>query len=490
MHVPLRFSSVTFAWPGQAPLFRDLSLQLPPGWTGIVGANGSGKSTFLALACGLEPGGGTILRPRSVALCTQQVDAPPGAWRPDAEDHGILGVERDWFERWTTLSHGERKRAQVAWALAARPELLALDEPTNHVDAETRLRLVERLRRFRGIGLLVSHDRELLDTLCTRCLVLEPPIAVLRHGNWTEAGAQVRREQAEEQQQAQAARREVRRLQDEVHRRRAWTATRERARSRHGLDRHDADGRARANAARLTDGSSGAQLRQLDGRVRQARERASHLAIRKDYQGTVHFAEEPAHRDRLVRLAAGPIGIAPGIVLDIPEIEVGPRDRIAVVGPNGAGKSTLVRALRQHLEVPALVMPQEIPAEEGLATLERARGLGGARLGHLLQIVARLGSDPERLLASAAPSPGEVRKLLLALAMEERVGLLILDEPTNHLDLPSILRLEEALAGYAAALVLVSHDRPFLEALCRTTWRLSLETSGRRVLAVYPGMEA
>lgn len=107
--------------------------------------------------------------------------------------------------------------------------------------------------------------------------------------------------------------------------------------------------------------------------------------------------------------------------------------------------------------------------------LDRARQLAGDRLGHLMTIVSRLGSRPDRLLASVQPSPGETRKLLLALGMVYAPCIVIMDEPTNHMDLPSIEALETALADCPCSLLLVSHDRRFLRQLTRTTWRIAAE---------------
>jgi ATPase subunit of ABC transporter with duplicated ATPase domains len=120
-------------------------------------------------------------------------------------------------------------------------------------------------------------------------------------------------------------------------------------------------------------------------------------------------------------------------------------------------------------------MPQEISARQSSLVLDLARELAGENLGWVMNMVSRLGSRPERLLESRMPSPGEVRKLLLSIGLLEKPWLVILDEPTNHLDLPSIERLESALAGTQAALLLVSHDRPFLKALTDTAWEIEPE---------------
>ena len=131
-------------------------------------------------------------------------------------------------------------------------------------------------------------------------------------------------------------------------------------------------------------------------------------------------------------------------------------------------------------------MPQEISAEESAAILAEAKKLPDDRLGEVMTRFSRLGSRPGRLLESAQPSPGEVRKLLLALGIARGPHLIVMDEPTNHLDLPGILCLEDALAAAPCAMLLVSHDERFLARLASVRWELAETAPGVSTLSVRP----
>jgi ATPase subunit of ABC transporter with duplicated ATPase domains len=486
----LTFHNVTFGYESASdPLFAEVSFGLSPGWTGVIGANGAGKTTLLRLACReLHPQEGAILSPDCVVYCAQRTDEPPpklgellAAW--DGEAFGIrrrLEVGDDWLERWDTLSHGERKRAQIGVALWHKPDLLALDEPTNHLDLAARKLVLESLRSFRGIGLLVSHDRALLDGLCSRCLFVEPPRVVVRPGGYTQARAQLELEADSARSARQEARRQRERLEQELHCRRDQEAKAHRARSKQGIPRRDHDAKEKVDRARVADSGAGKRLRQLDGRLRQARESGASISTtRKRKLGiTAHGTVAPS--DALFALDPCVLPLGERGALRIPDLALRPTERVALVGPNGSGKSTLVRHIVAWLEQTPrrfVYMPQELPADRSRELLDEARSLSANSLAQAMTYVSRLGSDPERLLGSELPSPGEVRKLLLGLRMAARPELLILDEPTNHMDLPSIECLEGALEGFPGGLLLVSHDEAFLRRLTAVRWIIEPDAS-------------
>ncbi len=481
------FQDVVFYYDAaSSPVFDGLCVRFAAGWTGVIGANGAGKTTLLRLACGeLTPTRGGIRSPDRVVYCPQRTDDPPAqlASLLDATDgdactlRGQLGMEADWLTRWGSLSHGECKRAQLGVALWRRPRVLAIDEPTNHIDAEARDLVAGALASFRGIGLLVSHDRVLLDSLCGQCLFVEPPEAVMRRGGYTKAIALAEAEQAEARDARMRARRELKRLKRIAADREREAARSHRKRSKRGLHPKDHDARARIGQARYTgkDGQAGRQLRQLDGRLGQAEENLAGARVKRQQQLGIIMQGAQSRRDALFRIPPGSVALGEQRRLVFPELSMGPADRVALVGPNGGGKSTLVRHIVSRLDLPprrVVYLAQEIERTRGAEVMVAVRRLPNARLGDVMTVISCLGSNAERLLETVDPSPGELRKVMLALGMVHKPHLIVMDEPTNHLDLPSIECLEAALDACPTGLLLVSHDRRFLKRLTRRRWEV------------------
>ena len=505
----LNFSSVSFAYPGMtAPFLANVTAHFGPGWSGIVGPNGAGKTTILRLGLGLlEPTSGVVQRTCSGLYVEQRTDEPPANWQEFMEAYDgpaftwrdTLGVGDDWEDRWATLSHGERKRAQIAAALWASPGILALDEPTNHIDADARERLLQAIQGYRGIGLLVSHDRDLLDALCSQCLFITPPSVTMRPGGVTQGQEQDRREQDTLREKDDSVRHEARRLREAAQASREkgeHLAAQYRVADRNSkATRHDSDARVKRQLAEMTNrnGWAFAQSAALAKRASKTSGERVGSALRKEYRmGFWLDSVGCSPRNNVVHLEAGELPLGDERILHYPELTIYPTDRISLTGPNGFGKTTLLRKLLAAVNVPPerlIHIPQEITAEESAGILKEVKALHDDVRGRILTCVSRLGSRPDRLLESVEPSPGEVRKLLLALGVDRGPHFVVMDEPTNHMDLPSIDCLKDALEACPCAMLLVSHDRAFLRGLVKISWALVADDAKNITLRVAPAEE-
>ena len=489
MSFHLFISRISFEYDGAVePLFDELSLSFPGGFTGVVGANGCGKSTLLKLLTGLlTPDRGTVSASGPAVFCMQEVFEPPdGAADLFTATDGYafrlcenLKLTPEMLARWQTLSLGERKKLQIATALFQQPDILCIDEPTNHLDASGRELLLRELAAFRGIGVIVSHDRELLDALCSQCLFLEHGKATLRPGGVTAGIAAQESEIDQLLTQQQTLKRELKRTKAELQRRREKEQKSRNADCKRKLDRHDHDGKGRIDAARVSgrDRTAG-DLAKLQ---RKAAERAgTELAELGKVKKAQYGLKIPygcySRRNALLELPAGVLPLGERRILTFPELVIGNRDRIALTGDNGGGKSTLLRRLLPELKLDPteyLYMPQELDSSMTATIYSTLRELGRDDFSKVMNVVASLGSRPERVLDSTSCSPGEWRKLFFGLGVLRQVKLIVLDEPANHLDLPSIRCLEAALAECAGALLLISHDRMFLEKTCSIHWHIA-----------------
>jgi ATPase subunit of ABC transporter with duplicated ATPase domains len=331
------------------------------------------------------------------------------------------------------------------------------------------------------VGLLVSHDRALVEALAARTLRLhrgEARLWPLRYGAARAAWEAERRAAWDARASAQAGAREAR---DRLARARQARAEADAARSGRQRDPKDRD--ARTLGAKTVRAWAEARLGREVSRLRTAAERAGgeipdappDVAL----GASVFVGFERAPRPLLLSLAGEDVRAGCRTVLRGVSVALGRDDRVRVAGPNGAGKTSLLAALLARATLARgrlLHLPQELGPGEGARVLREVRALDAAARGRVLSLVAALGTDPARLLASADPSPGEARKLLLALGLGRHAWALVLDEPTNHLDLPTVERLEGALRAFPGAHLLVTHDDAFAAACTRSRWRVA---SGR-----------
>ncbi|MCP3915906.1 MAG: ABC-F family ATP-binding cassette domain-containing protein [bacterium] len=483
-------SRATFAY-ASLPILESVDLELHSGWTGVVGPNGAGKSTLLGLIAGtLEADEGAVRRqPASLTceVCAQRVEDEPGAVRafaarddaPARRWIGLLRLDPDALVRWETLSPGERKRWQVGAALAADPHVLLLDEPTNHLDGDAVELLVNALAQFRGIGIVVAHDRRFLDALTTHTILVRGGTATSWTGGYSSARGTWERSERELRTERERVRDEARRVKKRLgdkRRARAQAEGQISAKKRMKGPR-DHDGRSMAAKGRVQAGERGLSrdVEVARGELERAESKLAGLTVRKELGKALLLDFEPAPKQRIASLDVPALHAGSACLLRDVRVELGREDHVHLAGPNGSGKSTVIGALLDNLHVPRsqlLYLPQEI-GEEGAGELLRdVRELPADVRGRTLTILASLGVEPDAVLRSERLSPGEARKLALARGMGCRAWGMILDEPTNHLDLPSIEALERALTAYPGALLLVTHDADLARACTGIRWGL------------------
>ncbi|MBM2618385.1 ABC-F family ATP-binding cassette domain-containing protein [Actinoplanes sp. LDG1-06] len=503
-------TSLSFSWPDDTPVFDDLTVSISAGRTGLVAANGTGKTTLLRLIAGdLRPSGGTVTLggplgylPQHLPFASDQtvaevlgVDRTIAALHAieagDAAEEHFTAVGADWDveersraeldrlglgevgldRRLDTLSGGQVVSLGLAAQLLRRPDVLLLDEPTNNLDGEARERLIAVLRAYGGCLVVVSHDRALLDEM--------DRIAALDHGEIRWFGGTFTAYAEAVEAEREVAGRQVRNAEQDLKRqKREAQLARERSARRMSTAARNlgSAGLARIHAGNLKNSAQvsaarGGEVHASRVADAQARYDEASWAAKQDDRIVIDLPQTAVPAGRTLfsgqELAASYDGrtVFEGIDLIIR----GP-ERIALLGPNGAGKSTLMRLIQAgagprvaYLSQRLDLLDDERTVAENLAAF--APALPDAERMNLLARFLFRGSRahlPVRVL-----SGGERLRATLACVLfsEPAPQLLLLDEPTNNLDLDSVAQLEAALTAYRGAFVVVSHDSRFLDAI-------------------------
>ncbi|MEO1910397.1 MAG: ATP-binding cassette domain-containing protein [Paracoccus sp. (in: a-proteobacteria)] len=486
----LQLSDIALTYGGD-PVFDGLSLNVQPGdRVALVGRNGSGKSTLMKVMAGfVEADRGDVVLSAGVSTGYMEQDpdlsgyATLGDFARDGLDdsEGYLvdmaaeGLKFDPDRPVDTASGGERRRAALARLLARSPQLMLLDEPTNHLDIQAIGWLEEYLSQTRAAFVLISHDRAFLRRLTKATL-------------WIDRG-QVRRQE-----------RGFEGFED--WREATWAAEDD---ARHKLDR-----KIKAEARWAVEGIS-ARRKRNQGRVRALADLRAERSSQIRRQGTAAMALEsgPTSGKKVIEVQGISKAFGDRVILAPFDLRIQRGDRIAFVGPNGAGKTTLIKMLTGE------VAPDEGTVTLGtnleIAVFDQAR----AALNPNQTLWESLTGDPDMSVSGRADqvmvrgvpkhvvaylkdflfddgqarapvrslSGGEKARLLLAKLMAKPSNLLVMDEPTNDLDVETLDLLQDLLGEYDGTVLLVSHDRDFIDRVADTT--VAMEGDGRAT--VYAG---
>ncbi|MEV5313084.1 ABC-F family ATP-binding cassette domain-containing protein [Streptomyces sp. NPDC052610] len=521
MHTSLTCTSLSFTWPDGTSVFEGLDVSFGAGRTGLVGVNGSGKSTLLKLIAGeLAPADGTVrvvgevgYLPQNVTLDTAlRVDEALGIAERRAALHAIEAgdVSEEHFETvgddWDVeeralatlgelglghidldrtigeVSGGESVLLRLAALLLGRPDVLLLDEPTNNLDLYARRRLYAAVESWPGVMVVVSHDRELLDRV--------DQIADLRGGEITWYGGNLSAYEEALAVEQEAAERMVRVAEADFRKQKRELVDAQvklARRKRYGQKMWDSKREPKivmGARKRAAQESAGKHRIMHEEKLAEARERLDEAvdAVRDDDEIRVDlpYTAVPPGRSvltlRELELAYG-ARVAGGFDLHGPE-------RIALIGRNGAGKTTLLRTIAGELapvageataHVPLRFLPQRLDVLDGELTVAEnvARFAPGATNNRIRARLARFLFRGARADQRAGTLSGgeRFRAALAALMLAEPAPqLLMLDEPTNNLDMASVRQLTTALESYEGALIVASHDVPFLESIGITRW--------------------
>ncbi|WP_288926794.1 ATP-binding cassette domain-containing protein [uncultured Maritimibacter sp.] len=480
--------SLTF---GGDPVFHDLSLVVQPGdRVALVGRNGSGKSTLMKVMAGMvEPDHGERILPPgiSVGYMEQHPDMSAFATLGDFAASGLDAGEDYRVERVAeglkfnpdvavaTASGGERRRAALAKLLAEAPELMLLDEPTNHLDIQAIQWLEDELSTTRAGFVLISHDRAFLNALTRATL-------------WIDRG-------------------QVRRQEEGFAKFETW---RDKVWEDEDMQRHKLDRKIKAEARWAVEGISARRKRNM-GRVRALGDLRAERAAQIKRQGAAAMELQAGPKSgRKVIDAKGISKAYDGkVILRDFSILVNRGDRVALVGPNGVGKTTLLKmligeelpdsgtvALGTGIEM-AVFDQNRATLDDDASLWENLAGDPEMRVsGKADQILVR--GQPKHVVGylkeflfderqARAPvrslSGGEKARLILARIMAKTSNVLVLDEPTNDLDVETLDLLQELIMDYDGTVLLVSHDRDFLDRTVSTT--IAMEGDGRAT--VYAG---
>ena len=467
----IKLQSISFSFDNlSSDIFSNLSVDFHLGWTSVCGPNGSGKTTLFKLISNeLKPNSGLIKCQGKLVIVPQSTEEKPFGledFRYNYEKKAIkfrekLGVDESWYDRWDSLSIGERKRLQIAIALSESPDILLVDEPSNHVDLETKKVLLQSLKNFSGTGLMISHDRLFLNELCQQTAFLESKALKYYSSSYDIAKNELRNHYSSQVSHKETLKREEKKTKRAIQDQKDKIEQGKKNLSKKNISKKDHDAKSKINLAKVSgaDFKDGRKKKVLSEKANRLSESISNFKTKKTYDLGVFFKEIPRVKTLYFPETSYDLGF---LKLDLPEITLSKDDKLIITGKNGAGKSTLLKKWLSLITDRYSYAPQEFTEEEIQNLTNKLVVLDKETRGKIFTLISCFGSDPKSLNSGSRASPGVWQKLMIALAIIQESPILILDEPTNHMDLDAIEVLEEALTRFSGILICISHDENFI----------------------------
>jgi len=465
----LRLQNVSYEIK-ESILFKEINAVVKQGEIiGIIGKNGAGKSTLLQLMKGL-------IVPADGQLVWYEMDVEIAYVEQEEEVYAISEMntaEVDLLSKWSVpniafskLSGGEKLKMRLANGFSQDAQLLLLDEPTNHLDERSTERLIEQMKNYSGTVIVVSHDRHFLDVIATKIWSIEGKQLIEHIGNYSSYMKVREKKRLSQQREYEKQQKNIERIEAQMNELTSWShRAHAQSTKKEGFKEY-----YRVKAKRMD-----AQVKSKRKRLEKELEKTKVEQVEQDYSVRFSFHANKKVGKRFLEVKNVAKTFGDRLLFDHVNFTIQHGEKIAIVGPNGCGKTTLLKVLmgqekaegevwlspsanigyltQEVFDLPLEKTPEQLFYQETYEERGKVRNL----MKHLGFTALQWTESIENM------SMGERVKCKLMVYILEEKDVLILDEPTNHLDLPSREQLEETLAHYNGTLLVISHDRYFLE---------------------------
>ncbi|WP_223701771.1 ribosomal protection-like ABC-F family protein [Sutcliffiella deserti] len=478
---------------GERDILKEITFDIRNGEKiGLVGWNGAGKTTLMKLLMGsIQPDSGSITKfPGSLKI----------GYLPQSTDYTIkmdeemseegnsilrmtseLGLDKSISSEgssYETLSGGERLKLALAKIWAQSPQFLCLDEPTNHMDMKGVNWLISELEKFNGAAIIISHDRFFLDKTVSKIYEIEDSMLVEYEGNYTAYRQEKQRRLDQQERDYGKQQRKIKRIEDQVANLKQWS---EKAHREAGKRDNPSEQKQMGlkEFERVKAKKKDNQIKSKTKRLELELSKHKVEKPKEEVQIKFEFEAEGKRGKRILEAKGLTKQYGERVVFGKSHFYVKHAERIGLIGENGAGKTTFVKMLLDQetitkgslwksgsLKVAYLSQDvNDLPM--GKTTMEYLDLIGWERVSKARTIFANMGMKEEKLTKPLSTlSLGEKTRVKLVHMIMQEYDVLILDEPTNHLDLPSREQMEETLSTFNGTLIVISHDRYFIEKLC------------------------